>query len=107
VLRSRLPRIAAELPLKADAVTEVAAGLIADRAKDRVPVASGKLRDAIHTERVGNGEHAVVAGNTEAFYGHIVEYGSVNVPPHPFLIPAAEESRKEIEALAVAAGRTL
>jgi HK97 gp10 family phage protein len=97
--KSRLPRIEAEIVVKSEAAATAAARLIAARAKDRVPVASGRLRDAIHIEHEDGGV-AVVAGNTEAFYGHIVEHGGVFTPAHPFLRPAVDESRDEIRKAA-------
>jgi HK97 gp10 family phage protein len=105
--KSRLPEIAAEMVPRLDAATRAAAELVAQRAQDRAPVASGRLRDAIHVERVGLGEYAVVAGNTGVFYGHIVEHGGARTPAHPFLVPAAEESRGEAAAIAAAALRGL
>lgn len=92
---SRIPRIAASLPALMDAATAAAAERIADDARERVPVRTGKLRDAIHTERRAPGEHAVVAGNTSAFYGHIIEFGGARTPPRPFLIPALESNREQ------------
>jgi HK97 gp10 family phage protein len=108
VFRSRLPKIAAELAAKANGITEAGAELIVERAKERVPVGEGEvhLRDHIHVEPAEDG-HYVVAGDGETFYGHIVEHGSVNAAPHPFLIPAAEESRKEVQVLAYKVGKTL
>ena len=104
---SKLPRIAASLVPKLDAAAASAAEIVAGRARDRVPVNTGRLRDAIHVERDGVSTYAVVAGDTEAFYGHIVEHGSVHTPAHPFLVPALEESRKEALAIAAAALRAL
>lgn len=107
MFRSRIPAISAKLPAELDAVTGAAARMIEQRAKGRAPVASGKLRDAIHVERNGLADYAVVAGNTEVFYGHIVEHGGVRMPAHPFMVPAAEESREEIIAMAAGVLRTL
>lgn len=101
--RSRLPKIAAELRPALDAVAKQAAAQVERGAKSRVPVETGRLREAIHVEHEGVGEYAVVAGDSEAFYGHIVEHGSVKMPPRPFLIPAAEEARAEIIATAKSA----
>jgi HK97 gp10 family phage protein len=105
--RSRLPKIAAELVATMDGIAEGGAMFVSERAKQRVPVDTGKLRDAIHVERDEFASYAVVAGNSKAFYGHIVEHGSVHTPPHPFLVPALEESRADIEAAAAAALRKL
>jgi HK97 gp10 family phage protein len=106
MFRSRIPQITAKLEAEMRAAEEAAAELIAQRAKARVPVNTGRLRDAIHVEHDDNGA-AVVAGDTEAFYGHIVEHGGVRSPAHPFLIPALEESRGEVTSLAAALLRSL
>jgi HK97 gp10 family phage protein len=96
MLKSRIPLIIAELDDKVrEGVVEVAEN-IADGATERVPVDSGALRDAIHVETDEN-RVRVVAGNTEAFYGHIVEHGGVHTPARPFLIPAYEAERPKLE----------
>jgi len=88
----------AELALRLDAAAAASAEIVAARAKERAPVATGRLRDAIHVERDDNG-FAVIAGDNDVFYGHIVEHGSVRTSAHPFMIPALEESRGEILGL--------
>lgn len=98
--KSRLPQIAADLGMRMDAVAREGAELIADEARDRVPVDTGRLQDAIHVERIHLGEYAVVAGDNEAFYGHIVEHGGAFTPARPFLVPALEDNRAQIIALA-------
>ena len=103
--RSRLPEIAAAIPARMDAVAHEAAEHIADRARDRVVVgATGELRDSIETNHEGVGEYSVGAGK---FYAIFVEFGTVHVPARPFMVPAAEESRAEIQAIATAALRGL
>lgn len=104
--KSRIPRITIELEGHLEAAVKAAAALVAARARDRVPVNTGRLRDAIHVEE-GASEATVVAGDTEAFYGHIVEHGGAHTPPHPFMVPAAEESRGEIAELGKRALRGL
>jgi HK97 gp10 family phage protein len=106
--QSRLPRIVADLNPKVDAICAGGANLIKDGAKNRVPVRTSRLHDAIHVEHDdGGSEWAVVAGNDEVFYGHIVEHGSTHTPAHPFMIPALEESRNAIDTLAAAVLETL
>lgn len=105
VLTTRIPEIVAELPVKLDEVAEAGANLIEATAKDKVDVDTGRLRDAIHVEKVEEGTYAVVAGDREAFYGHMLEHGTSHSAPHPFLIPALEEDRPEVFALAAAAIR--
>lgn len=92
IYRSRLSEIARAIPLALDTAAETIAGMVADEAKGRVPIATGDLRDAIHTERIGQAEYAVVAGGRDAFYGHLVESGTGHSPPQPFLVPATLET---------------
>lgn len=104
MLKSRFPAIAAELePLTREAL-KAGVDIVQERAQARVPVETGELRDAIHTSSEPEGEY-VVAGDSHAFYGHLVEHGTTHTPPRPFLVPALEESKKEILGLVVAALR--
>jgi HK97 gp10 family phage protein len=101
MLQSRLPEIARELGSAIKEAELAGAELVVEAAKARVPVETGRLRDAIHIEHKerGNGIY-VVAGDREAFYGLFVEHGSARgVPPHPFLVPALEENRGRIQDL--------
>ena len=93
--QSRIPRIALELVPRLELAVEAAAKEIASAARDRVPVLSNRLHDAIHVEHDGL-EASVVAGDKQVFYGHIVEHGSVHSPAEPFLVPAFEESREPV-----------
>lgn len=103
MLRSRFGTIARTLDEQIDPAIRNVAEQVAADAKGRVPVDSGALRNAIHVDRHGDGAYSVVAGNTEAFYGHIVEHGGVNAPARPFLIPAAEATRDNVDELVRAA----
>lgn len=95
-LTSRIPLIIEQLDDKLlEGVMEVAERT-AEGARERVPVESGALRDAIHVEAEDDWV-AVVAGNTEAFYGHIVENGSIRTPARPFLLPAFEVEREQLD----------
>lgn len=76
-----------------------AAQAIAAGAKSRAPVDSGDLRDSIHVEHVDEGVYAVVAGDSDVFYGHMVENGTVRTPAHPFLVPAAEAEKDNLDEL--------
>jgi HK97 gp10 family phage protein len=93
--KNRFPEIIADLPRGTDVAIAKSAIVVMQRAKARVPVESGRLRAAIHVEQTGLGEHAVVAGDRRAFYGHIVEFGGDHSAAQPFLIPALEDSRNE------------
>jgi len=108
MLKSRIPEIIAELGPAVEEATVAGADLIAESAKARVPVDTGRLRDAIHVETGPEGAY-VIAGNRDAFYGHIIEHGSAayGTPPRPFLVPALEENRIDVERLVSAAIRRI
>jgi HK97 gp10 family phage protein len=92
---NKLPQIIAELEPAVRAALETSAQDVVDAAKARVPIDTGKLYRAIHVELTNEGVE-VQAGNNDVFYGHIVEHGGINHPPHPFLVPALEENRELI-----------
>lgn len=99
---SRLPAIAAELAVKLDAVAKLAAEEVAADARNNVNVGAPDvhIKDHITVDHEGIGEYAVVAGNKDVFYGHILEHGSVHAGPHPFLLPAAESVAPNVDTLA-------
>jgi HK97 gp10 family phage protein len=97
VVKSRFPNIAKELRPKLDLAVREVARDIGRGAQQRVPVRTGSLRSAIHVERQGLGSYAVIAHSTEAWYGHLVEWGTRHSAPHPFLTPAAEAAREPLE----------
>lgn len=107
-LESRLNAIAAELKPRAVAAIHIAANGIEESAKARVPVgeSSPHLRDAIHVRPDDDGA-AVVAGNDDLFYGHMVEFGTRNAAPRPFLIPALEMRRAEVTKIVAEALKSL
>ena len=105
-LRSRLPEIEAEIHPKVLAAAAVGAEAIAEAAKERVPTRTGRLKESIHVDKRGD-QIAVVAGGTDAFYGHMIEFGTTHSPAHPFLIPATEERREAVIAAVRTALRTL
>lgn len=109
-LKSRLPQIAAELRPRVNEAVEAGAEIIAERARARVPDAPPQgqgLIAAIHVEDAGSSGYSVLAGDAEVFYGHMVEFGTSHSAAHPFLIPAAEESREAVAGLVTAALRRL
>lgn len=113
-LRSRFPQIITRLAPQTQAAVRRGAEAVAERARERVPDAPPKGRglvEAIHVEYTaaseGSGGYSVVAGDEEAFYGHMVEFGTSHSAAQPFLIPALEESKAEIESLVSASLRRL
>lgn len=114
MLKSRIPKIAAELRPRVEEAVKAGAEHVALAAKARVPVETGHLRESIHVESTPEGEYVVAdaraynnkTGEEEGMhYGRLVEFGSAHGPAQPFLIPALEESRKAIEGLAKSALR--
>jgi hypothetical protein len=106
-LQSKFTEIAVKLEPAVLAAALAGAELVAEGARERVPVVTGRLRDAIHVEEDPEGA-AVVAGDSKAWYGHIVEHGHVaqdgsTVAPRPFLIPSLEANRDGVIALVAAA----
>jgi HK97 gp10 family phage protein len=97
-LKSRIPQITAEMEGKLNTVVRAGAENIERTAKelapDAPPLGEG-LVAAIHTEHDALGS-SVVAGDDEVFYGHFIENGTVNTPPHPFLVPAVEVNHAPI-----------
>lgn len=113
-LTSRIPQIVATLDEKTLEGVKELAERIADGARSRVPDATpigAGLIAAIHVETEEDlgaltlglahttQSVAVVAGNHDIFYGHIVENGSVHTSARPFLVPAFEAERENLNAL--------
>jgi HK97 gp10 family phage protein len=95
---SRLPAVIAGLHARTELTAAEAADRIVERAKARAPIRTGALRDAIHKENAPDG-FLVLAGDGGVFYGHIVEHGGVHTAPRPFLIPALEQTRAEVDSI--------
>ncbi|MCH8322576.1 MAG: HK97 gp10 family phage protein [Proteobacteria bacterium] len=62
---------------------------LAVRAKERVPVKSGELRDSIVTLEGGEGMNYIISAT--APHARFVEFGTRKTPARPFMVPAAEE----------------
>lgn len=79
-----LDKLLKELPAKIEGnimrgAMRAGAKVFADRAKELVPVKSGQLRDSIKVRtksRRGRVSATVRAGGKEAFYAHMVEFGT-------------------------------
>jgi HK97 gp10 family phage protein len=97
--------VTAEIEKKAMDRLERAGEIVAGKARQKVPVLSGKLRDSIRVTRLKGDPKQnirVYAGNREkngAFYAHMVERGTVKMPAKPFLRPALNESKATIKGI--------
>jgi len=119
VYENRFDTIAKELKPRVDlAVRRTAAHIVHDAKRNlegaRYSRGTERLKDHFHIERKGMAEYEVRAGDDQAWYGHLVEFGTnphaipnafglgitVQHPgasPHPFLVPAAELNRKTLD----------
>lgn len=98
-----------ELPKEVRAQLEIAmtegANLIAAGARLRVPVDLGKLRDTIRVSniytsrrgalviRISAGERTPKGYNT----ARLIEFGTVDTPAQPFMLPSQRANRKRAE----------
>lgn len=110
MLQSRLNEIAHRLNHETPREAQKAVGsTVVHAAKTRVPRVTGLLADSIHAEDQHEGDRLLVWVKADAQapptrnsrggypYGQLVEFGSVRNSAHPFLVPALEESRANIE----------
>lgn len=79
----------------AQAMAERVAEVAAERAREIVPVQTGRLRDSIAVETTAKG----AAVFSDVSYAPIVEFGGHGRPPKPFMGQAAEDTaqRKQME----------
>jgi len=84
---------------------ERAAEVIAEDARRRVPVDSGKLKSTIRVTRLKGDPRRnvrIYAGNRKkqgAFYAHMIEFGTVKMKAKPFLRPAVNASKAKIQGI--------
>lgn len=91
-----------------------AAKIVADEARRLVPIDSGNLRDSITVSETAFGgafkmnmalESAGLkvfigpstGGSPDGFYGHMVEFGTVHMTAQPFMRPAFDHTRAEVQ----------
>lgn len=103
-LQSRLPAISASLRPRVSAAVKEVAEAVADEARARVHVDTGNLRESISVDRV---EAAGYAISTPDPAGLMEEFGTVNQPAHPWLIPSLESNTENAERLVAAALKRL
>lgn len=95
-------RITAEIEKKAMDRLEKAGKYVADAARQRVPVDTGKLKDTIRVTRLPNDpklDIRVYAGSRDkggAFYAHMIEFGTTKMGARPFLRPALNQAKSVI-----------
>ena len=109
-LKSMLPEIAAGITRTVPEAMTAGAEIMAEAARSKAPVETGALRDSIKVKRRASQDVISVAGRYSsrdievgAFYGMFIEFGTVQRPAHPFLVPAYEEASPEVYKLVAAA----
>lgn len=78
-----------------DAITDLGEDA-KDRAKSYAPVLSGELRESIDAEVVDGPSGPTAIITASAGHALSVEYGTVDTPAQPFLVPAVYEAVKRI-----------
>lgn len=104
-LKSRFPQIQAALPIQVGAALRAGTEGVAARARaaapDRPPLGKG-LPDSIEA-RDGEDGYGIYA----AYWWYFNEFGTVRQPARPFMLPAVEAGRGELEGLVAASLRRL
>ena len=98
-------QVTAEIEKKAMDRLERAGEIVGEKARQLVPVDTGKLKATIRVARLKGDPKQnirVYAGNRlkgGAFYAHMVEKGTVKMKAKPFLRPALNASKGQIMAI--------
>lgn len=86
--------------------------IIADEARRLVPIDSGELRESIQVggdglnssrQEVRQGRAVISVGPRQGpgypdgFYAHMVEFGTVKMAAEPFMRPAVDNTRDEVD----------
>ncbi len=91
-----LDKLADSLNMETDRVIASAAFQVEAEAKARAPVDTGALKNSIHTEPKGNKIYWVADG---VEYGIYQEFGTHRMSAHPFMMPAVEKVRKQLDKM--------
>lgn len=89
---NRFPELAKKVPELASQVVRKSAFDLEANAKSIVPVRTGRLKNSITTEMVGDYE-AHIAPHTD--YAEAVEYGTHKSAGRPYMRPSVEKVRPE------------
>lgn len=87
---SRIPKVLRDSRVRTTVAVAATTQSLKQDMVARVAVDEGTLRDSIEEEKVSDHESRVNIGNAEAFYPHLVEFGTTKTPARPFIIPAVE-----------------
>jgi HK97 gp10 family phage protein len=96
VLKNTFDDLARRLDAGAERVVDNVADQVAAGMKART---SSRIGRTIETHRTGDAEVTVVAGDlSSAHHAGFFEFGTVDRPAEPFVVPAAEEARHRFAA---------
>ena len=96
VTKDNFKAIQGQLKTKAGVAVRKAAFDIEAHAKQNAPYDTGNLRNSIQAQPEGDLTWVV---GTSVHYAAYQEYGTAHgVPPHPYMVPAAEAVRPSFEA---------
>lgn len=93
VVHNEFQRIAAELRIAAIAVVDDTAQQIAGDIRRTAP--SKRIPSAVRVRRPKALRREVTVGDSRRFHAGFVEFGTVDQPAQPFVVPAAEAHRRE------------
>lgn len=88
ITNDQIANIRGRLRPAAQAIARDVASAAAERAREIVPVQTGRLRDSIGVEETSKG----AAVFSDVSYAPIVEFGGHGRPPKPFMGQAAEDT---------------
>ena len=96
IAKNLLPKLTEQMHQKAARAVAKAAFDIQALARDEAPVDTGKLRNSIMVSYPDPDDlHATVGTGVE--YAGYVEWGTVHMPAHPYMTPAAEVVRPQFQ----------
>lgn len=89
-----MKKLEAQILENIEEALEDSANNLVEKARERVPVKTGDLRDSIKVQK-GEGDLNYLV-QASAPHARFIEFGSLKTPARPFLGPAVEESRDGI-----------
>jgi hypothetical protein len=92
-LTSRFPGIIAGLGIRCHAAAHETAEAILERARELAPYRTGALKGSLYLAELDITEDWMVASDLE--YAPYQEFGTINHPPQPYIVPAVEAERGE------------
>jgi HK97 gp10 family phage protein len=97
-LERNLEKVKQQFSDKLEAAVKSGALVVQNDAKRRAPYRTGTLRRSIHMETIEKKRDRVeVLVGTDVEYAWRIEYGVYNQQPQPYLRPARDENKDEVQ----------